>query len=168
MPADFYPANEEVVELVERVIKLYHAPLEEARIGLLFRDEAPRSGKRVTMGQAKKVAPAEKALIPYDFIIWFARDIWESITPQQRFALVDHELCHCGIELDDGGAKTKMIPHEVEEFNCIIERHGFWWPGAHQTQQAISQAPLPFVEPEARRGRVEASTVLPASLEKAA
>lgn len=135
--AKFYPATKDVVETVERMIKLYHPSLEDADIGVLLRDEAPESDGHITLGMAKKVTPDMRALMPYHFVLWFAEDKWQTLTLTQRDALVDHELCHC--RFDAGLGEAKIRKHDFEEFNEIIERHGFWWPGAGATKQAVEE-----------------------------
>lgn len=150
----FYQPTRDVIELVESVMKRYHPHLEDARIGVLFRDEAPKSGNGVTYGQAKRVKDDDKAAgLEYDFIIWFAEDQWELMTEAQREALVDHELCHCDLVEKDGKLQPKMRDHDITEFNCIIERHGLWWPGAEVTRQAIRSHTMPLF---GRMGKVEA------------
>ena len=52
------------------------------------------------------------------------------MTPEQRRALIDHELSHCSF-LDQ---VPEMRHHDIEEFKHIIERYGFWTAcpvGAH-------------------------------------
>lgn len=98
----------------------------------------------------------------YDFVIWVALDWWNRFKPEQKVALVDHELCHCYIDADD---KPKILPHDVEEFNCILERHGLWWPNADVTAKAIQYSLLPLDNirlERIRRGRVEAISAPPA------
>jgi hypothetical protein len=70
----FFEAAPEAVDLVTELVMLYHEHLEGARIGLLMRDEAPKSGGLATLGKARKVSVEQKALMPYDFVIWFAQD----------------------------------------------------------------------------------------------
>lgn len=68
---------------------------------------------------------------PADFFlisIWY--EGWVNMTPEQRRALIDHELCHCIVEEDEetGNTKLGMRGHDIEEFNEIVSRHGFWRP----------------------------------------
>lgn len=150
----FYKPPSDVIELVNTMIVRYHEHLEDANIGVLFRDEAPNSGGHVTYGQAKKVSEdARAAGLDYHFIIWFAEDMWHGLSESQRTALVDHELMHCQYAMVDGEFKAKIRPHDFEEFNDIIARHGLWWPGARETQQAIQAHTLPLF---GRQGKVEA------------
>jgi hypothetical protein len=50
-----------------------------------------------------------------------------------REVLIDHELCHIGVELDEQGnpeltdqgrPKVFIKPHDIEDFQVIIDRHG--------------------------------------------
>jgi hypothetical protein len=144
MPAEFGPAPQYIVDLARELIDLYHSELKEVRIGLLVRDEAPISGGVATLGKARKVGPEEQALYdhPYDFVIWFAKDQWVYLSQHQKRALVDHELCHCRISYDkDGEQKLEIAKHDLEEFNVILERYGFWHPGGagKQTERAVQK-----------------------------
>lgn len=149
--AYYRPAPDSVVAIVEHVMEAYHEDLLDARIGILFRDEAPVVNGRVKLGAAKKVADDLRPYVPYDFLIWFAEDIWERLSERQRQALADHELQHCSFE----GHKASMRKHDIEEFTCIIERHGFWWPGdlADRMVYAV-QGALPM--PDMHSGAVDA------------
>ena len=60
-------------------------------------------------------------------MIEVGRNLWDGMTPQQRRALVDHELCHLSVEQDDDGSWVgRTRGHDVEEFVSIIDRHGLW------------------------------------------
>ena len=120
----FRKASDEVVKIAEHMINLYHEHLMDARIGLLFRDEAPVTDGRITLGMAKKIGEDMKPYVPYEFVIWVAGDYWPRLTEKQKQALIDHELCHCSMM----GGKVSMRKHDVEEFACILERHGVWYP----------------------------------------
>lgn len=150
--AKFYKPTRDVIELVETVMRRHHESLEDARIGVLFRDEAQMIGNNKVGGEAKRVKDIERAAgLDYHFILIFAKDVWRELAPHQREALVDHELCHCLYDAAD--EKARIRPHDFEEFNEIIERHGLWWPGAQETQRAIQAHTLPLF---GRQGRVEA------------
>ena len=149
MTAFYYKPTDDVIKLVESVMMRHHEHLEDARIGVLFRDEAPESNGRLTLGMTKKVTDEMRAAgLDYHFIIWFAEDQWKLLTQHQRTALVDHELHHCQLD----GVKPKIRPHDFEEFNEIIARYGIWWPESHGTKVAV-QAALPLL---GRNGVVEA------------
>lgn len=72
-----------------------------------------------------------------DFVMTLDHSFWTQATPEQRLALVDHELTHGTIakdkhgELrfgDDGRPVWTIRPHDIEEFDSIVERHGEWLP----------------------------------------
>lgn len=126
---DYFPVTPDVIEMAESLINLYHEDLEEARLAILFRAEAPTSQGRVALGKAAKVSARARGLllahteeVPH-FVIWIAFDWWEHMSPQKKRALLDHELQHC--YLDDKG-EPRLRGHDIEEFNVIVERHGLW------------------------------------------
>lgn len=153
----FFVAPEEVVDLVTEMIhaNAMHEPLTHARIGLLMRDEAPVSKGTQTLGKARKVTPEQRPHIPYDFVIWFAQDTWDELSLRQKCALVEHELCHCFLTM----TKASIRPHDIDEFNYIIQKYGFWRPAsgewterAVQTHFAFATGGVSAVDPSALRG----------------
>lgn len=88
------------------------------------RKPSGRAGKKVTMAKTSLVSPKTLALAVenYKFIIEYDPVIWRSLTIEQQLALVDHELCHCGVDADG----CYMKHHDLEEFRSIVTRHGFW------------------------------------------
>jgi hypothetical protein len=147
MATEWRQAPQMVIDIAERIIAEYHPDLLDARIGFLL-----RSGSgMVVYGKAKKVSEELKTVLPYDFIIWLAEDMLGRFSAIQREALIDHELSHCLWNEEKRAAK--MRPHDLEEFNHIIERYGLWWPASDATALAI-QPHLPL-ERE-RRGKVSA------------
>jgi len=131
-------APDYILDVMRRLIDLYHEPLKEARIGVIMRSEAPRTGGRIILGKAEKVSPKAQLYAPYDFIIWLSKDQYQLLAPLQREALIDHELCHCQWEAD----AASLRPHDVEEFTEILERYGYWWPQAGEFAAVAQQAPL--------------------------
>jgi hypothetical protein len=115
-------ASDALVSTAKEAINKWHPTLKRAKIGFLFRDEAPTSKGRQTWGHASKVNDRMKVYTGLDFMIWISKDIWDRLTSDRRLALIDHELCHCYMGPD--GPST--IGHDVEEFTAVIERHGFW------------------------------------------
>lgn len=116
-----------------------HKSLDGVRIDFIFRDKAAKSKGRTVLAKARKVSGINAYLANASagvvddaanddmFVIEVAQDAWERLDPGQRRALVDHELCHCKVDLDDDGEpKLSIRGHDLEEFGCIIERHGLW------------------------------------------
>ena len=139
MATEWRKAPDHVLDIVRRLIDLYHEPLKDARIGVIMRSEAPVTGGRITYGKAERVSAKAQVHVPYDFIIWLANDGYQSLAPLQREALIDHELCHCQWDMDTGAS---IRPHDVEEFTEILQRYGYWWPHAEEFAAAAQQAEL--------------------------
>jgi hypothetical protein len=142
--------------MANEIVEKYHPDLKEANIGFLFRDETQVSQGKEVLGKASKVPDRLKPYLDYDFIIWIDESAWIKLMDHQRKALIDHELCHC--TLDEGAAK--MVHHDIEEFQAIIERHGVWHSDLAAFAMAVQKSPqmeLALEIEEARKdGRIEA------------
>lgn len=123
MATQWSKVPEEVLDLAQRIIEEYHPELEEFAIGFIFRSEASTKGSRKVLGEASKVTGKYSPYVDLDGLVWLAMDEWYKLTPHQKRALVDHELCH--FEVTPEGNLT-MRGHDVEEFRCIIDRYGLW------------------------------------------
>lgn len=147
---DWAEADPSVIHIAQQMIQAHHPWLRSAKIGFLYRKEAPLKNGKYTLGQAQKVNSRLQPFMDYDFLIWIAKDAWDRMESARREALIDHELCHC--VMGDNGWKVRG--HEIEEFSEIIERHGFWTYDLMKVQKiAVEQAHLPGLEPA---GGVEA------------
>ena len=141
-------ANDEVLATARVAIDQWHPELVNARIGFMFRDEATKSQGRQVWGQASKVADKMKALVNLDFVVWVAFDIWESLTSDQRLALIDHELCHCQYYAAE--EKAVLRGHDIEEFLVVIERHGYWNKSLFRLELQNRQLKLDFFGDESQ------------------
>lgn len=150
---DWKKATPDVLKMAERLIEKHHKSLIGARIGFLFRDKAQKSKGKIILGKASKVSPRLQPYLNYDFLIWIAEEEWDNMLQAAREALLDHELCHCYMGVDG----PKILPHDIEEFRDIIDRHGFWSTDLMLIKPVL-QRRLPGIEekPEARKGSVEA------------
>lgn len=118
-------APQSVIDLAEELIAEFHEPLQGANIGFIFRETWETSGGKRVLGKASKVSPSDKVFSNLDFKIWIAGDYWlGEATELQRRALLDHELCHC--TFDEDTETWKLRSHDIEEFQEIINRYGFW------------------------------------------
>ena len=122
-------------QIAESIIPQYHPHLKGVNICYLMKitpppkkkkaDNAPsKPKKKITMAYTKKVSAQTNVIgdKDYTFLIVFDYNVWQNISDAGRLALVDHELCHCGFN-EEG---EYLIPHDVEEFKAVIDRHGFW------------------------------------------
>lgn len=151
MAAEFYDASDEVVALAKKLIEDHHGHLIEANIKYLFRTGNWEVKKRDTWGQAKKVSKETNFLTGYDFIILLHQDVWAQLTPDDKEALLDHELQHCSAGIDSDGNNVWYIQgHDFEDFLAIIRRHGLWTPALKKIETALemrNQIELDFSAP---------------------
>lgn len=143
--------NEEPRVIARELIQAYHGHLVEARIAYLWREGKWASKGVTTLGKAYKLSGHNEYLSEKDFVVVLNHDVWKGMSPDQRRALVDHELTHCGCAEDSEGNRTWCISlHDLEEFVQIVRRHGLWHPEGPRFKQAIreyEQLPLDLVPP---------------------
>ena len=146
-----YTHAPEVEAVARQLIRLYHPHLMKGvRIEYRFVSKTPRSGGKETWGTCRRVGGLHAQLAarpeigdggeilgvegaPF-FCITISRPIWLALNEAQQAALVDHELCHAQVDEEadpDGGepAKLSVRPHDLEEFACVVRRHGLWREG---------------------------------------
>src|SRR5437588_328871 len=165
-----YMVSDEVRKVAEPLIKNYHPHLNGLDIVYLFqnkRDKAtgaaviPKSKGKALLGKAQLVTGLNAFLVsgatrtdgdeiePF-FVLLITKPAWDKMKPAQRQALVDHELCHMGI--DDESARPVILPHDLQEFNAVVRRHGLWSEDVEQCFKAAKQIPLPL---EAKKAAVK-------------
>lgn len=125
-----YSEAPEVQEIADKLIPEFHPHLVDEAIEYIFRDSAASRGDKVILGMARKVRGltsylSRKTKEPY-FVMEIAEDMWATLDDAKKKALVDHELCHFGI--NENGDRF-IAPHDIEEFAAVIERHGMWMQG---------------------------------------
>lgn len=139
----------------------WHPHLSEARIVLAWRKNwtSDRDGNLV-LGKCQKASDLHRWLAPYDFVILLNQEAWPELTPAQRLALVDHELCHAQVtQGEDGRPKRDEVGrpvfrvrrHDIEEFREIASRHGCYKADLEAFVRAAlaSKDVLPFAGGEA-------------------
>lgn len=138
-------ASAAAISTTEALVEKYHPQLREARIGLVFRSEAATSQGLEVWAKASKVDDKTRALLEangaeaVDLLIWIAEDVWMRLNEEQRHALIDHELCHFQL----GGDGYRMVGHDVEEFEVILERYGLWNHNLLKAKKVLQQAVQP-------------------------
>lgn len=98
----------------------------EVSIGFMSSNKAKVSNGKTIFGQCERVPDRYKAFIPYDFLITVYEPNVIDFTSQQIRILLHHELLHCGVNMN-AEPTYKVVPHDVEEFNEIIDRYGLDW-----------------------------------------
>lgn len=156
----YLEVDEMVLGIAAEVISNYHSELLDAKIGFVFQEEASKRLGKVVLGNASKVSDKQRvAGLDLDYIITIAYDYWQAMTIEHKKALIDHELCHC--DYNDGD--TKMRGHDIEEFQCIIDRYGLWRPDLEKIAPSFENAIQMHLEPLPKRGGIVA--VVPAMVE---
>ena len=140
--------------IAQRLIADHHPHLEQARIRYLFTDQTRKKCDRVRLGSAQKLSPLLRYLTSgenrsvedgADFIVLIGQIEWGLLEASQRRALVDHELEHCGHEVDvNGTTKWVIRGHDVEEFAAVITRHGLWSHDLQRIGDVVDQLRLPL------------------------
>jgi predicted metallopeptidase len=151
----------EVEEIARPIVAEYHRHLItfEVRIEYVFRDDVPKQGGKQTWATARKVSSLNAFLANSEeheenapfFCIVVSNPIWNKLKYDQKIALIDHELCHCGAEevkVEEGKFEVKLsiIPHDLEEFRSVVARHGYWAPDVKAFAKTVNdhQDSLPF------------------------
>lgn len=120
--------SSEYRDIAKRVIKA-HADLHwirqaKVRIGYASSDHDKKQVDKLVFADCRKVPDLYRAFIPYDFVICTYEPNAMLLTDEQKEILMYHELLHCGIK---PSGELYVVPHDVEEFDKIIEEHGLHW-----------------------------------------
>lgn len=138
----FRDAPEEVLAMARGLISKHHPHLTEANIKFQLRDGVWKSNGRTVYGKAAKVNDQMHIITGLDFIITLNGPAWtDFMTQAEKFAVLDHELCHCGQDgfHKDGSPKWCIWPHDTEDFAGIILRHGLWSNGLKLFKKAADR-----------------------------
>jgi predicted metallopeptidase len=135
-----YKHAKEVEDIALDLIPKYHGHLLDFKVHLeyVFVSKAPKRNGKEIWGQCRKVTGFNAYLADQEgdepfYVIIISEPVWEVLPQDKRVALVDHELCHAWAkanqkEDDDESdlVKLSLRPHDLEEFSCIVRRHGLW------------------------------------------
>ena len=95
-----------------------------ANIGFIESTERKKSNGKVVFADTRLVSGIWTAFCHYDFIITFYIPHVDLLDVEQEKILMWHELKHCGVK-ENG--KLYIVPHDIEDFRTIIEKHGLDW-----------------------------------------
>jgi len=123
--------------LLADLVEEHHEEIEDARIALAWCTSwRPDVDGRVTLGKCKKASDLDRELQACDVVILLSKFWWQdlAVSAAQRAALLDHELCHVTVKLDDrtheptyderGRKVYRTRKHDLEEFEAVVARHG--------------------------------------------
>ena len=123
------------------LLETYHQDVMDARFALAWHTGwNPDDDGHLTLGQCRKSSDLEREIqdvAAFDFVILLNQNFFEDalVTDLQRRAVLDHELCHAAVKLDDdrhpviderGRVQYRIRKHDLEEFSTIAERYGCW------------------------------------------
>jgi len=138
-----YTDAESVEALAKELIPVHHPEIASANMRFVFRTKAGTKNGRPVMGAVKKVSGVMKYLTDIDFLVEVAMDVYNTLSGEQRRALVDHLLERCTGEEDanDAGAnmKWKVREPDVHEFSSILSRYGAWNDDLMAFQNVLQQ-----------------------------
>ena len=151
--SDKWKAGEEIQQMINQLVGEAHPHLADIadQIVVIFKDKCSRKGGSPVLGKTSKAPAIIKVLgeADYEFVIELGADCWNMLTPEQKIALLDHQLCFIGGEEDPKTAEMKyyLTTPDVFYFSQEIERHGSWRPDL---------TPEPDPEDEAKKAEAEA------------
>lgn len=128
-PDETYHNAEDAAAIGAILVEAVHDHLQRASIAYVFREKMKTRDKSV-WGKASKASGELEFFNGYDFVIKINWMVWRGLSDLQKVALIDHELSHCGHEIEDktGDDKWVMLSHDIEEFSGIVQRWGLWRP----------------------------------------
>jgi len=141
-----------------------HQHLLDASIGWLWTSAEQTSRDKLVAGQCELVPPMQRKwssarthwLFQHwfgttpDFIITIDATFAESADDWSFCALVDHELCHAAQDVDlfgeprfdrEGRPIFRVIGHDVEQFNDVVQRYGAAAAGVERMAQLANAGP---------------------------
>jgi len=127
-----WKAGPEVYTTIQNLIA-NHFPLLagiDDQILVVFKEKASTAGELTIPGKTSKASPllgvvGEKE---FKFVITLGADVWQSMTDDQKEALLFHHLCGCGAEENpqDGSVSTFVRLPDVSFYREEVENYGFW------------------------------------------
>lgn len=136
-------ADEDIVELAEKLIEKNHPYLKQARIlYLVCEDELTLRGKPVP-GRVYKVNEREKTEIQKDLEIVISEPIWHRVLEEGNAeAAMDFILCFCTLG-KEAGTFTTCDP-DFYGFYSNIDRYGTWDRSLKELKKRVLRQKLPF------------------------
>lgn len=122
---------------LDELLEAHHRGVRDARFVLAWHTGwKPDDDGRLTLGMCQKASDLTREIADaaaYDFVILLNQNFWDDplVSDLQRRALLDHELTHAGVKVNDDGAPIvdergrvtyRIRKHDLEEFSDIAER----------------------------------------------
>lgn len=167
-------AMKETAAQVRRVMKAYHGPLDEACVTcdvLMAHAKCDANGDpvgpAVTLGgyaciaKVKLMPVKDRAAGRADVEIVLDGDRWDELSAEEQDAVIDHELTHLELVVDDDGLRRDDLDrpklrirkhdHQFGWFDSVVRRHGAvsieWQQHSQFMEYSYEQQWLPGMEP---------------------
>ena len=132
----------ELERVIERLVELFYGEWIGLEIVVVLRSKEFDSSPR-TVARIEKLSGVKAWLFRQDsgeqlplFLIQVVDHKFSLKTPEQKIAILDHELSH--IEFSDTtGEPTLQDKHDIEENAVIVKRHGLYHEGLQIFHEAI-------------------------------
>ena len=151
-PATTFKPAPAAEAMAQAIIHDWHKHLleQDVRVEFIFRSDTQKKAGQTVGATAQKVTslaaffgrePEQDKVKPF-FAIVISEPIWCHMDANERRALLDHEICHLGCRVDnDGNTVLYIIPHDLEEFRAVVERHGYWQRSVKLMAASMENAP---------------------------
>lgn len=135
---ELLPGKDNAYKMMYKIRKKHHPEIKHAKIALVYKiGLKPDKDGHLELGMCHKTSDLSKEFSTWDFVIFLNKESWnhERFSDKKKKALIDHELCHCGMSYTKDGHRKRderkrfvyrTKKHDLEEFNAIVERHGIW------------------------------------------
>lgn len=131
------PAPPEVLTVIDKLIAEHFPQLATARLAVLVREHAADiGGGRASVAATGIAGPG--APVPFEYVIWFALEVWRGLDEGDREAIAFHELTHCA---RDEAGRPMLKEHDAGVFTQEVELYGVWWKDAQKRFDALNDSP---------------------------
>jgi hypothetical protein len=127
--------------LIQEHISFDH--LASLDIDYLWKRKGGNSQGKATLGQCAKPGSRERYYGAGHFVVWIAADYVRDLgmTERQVEALLYHELCHAGMDIEKG--TLTIWPHDFEGFTDELKHYGTWQTDLKLAKRAFDNVEQP-------------------------
>lgn len=154
--------------LATSIIAEHHPHLEPLRVAYMFRGEAEIKNGKAVPGRTHRATDRDYALHGFDFVIAIAKDAWDELRDEHKYALLDHFISYMGLRYEQvagnwvpmrdpetGRYRSYKKEPDVREFEVVIARHGAYTAEIRRLLRAFAERRVEEkkVEANKKKGR---------------